>query len=240
MTRGALLYLASLGAHAALAVGVASLDGKRAHEAVSIALVEAKKPPKPEAPPPPPPVLPDPPQEKAKAKVAPPKAIAKAAEAPPPVAEAAAGPASQGAIPDFGVSLSGGTGGGLAMPAAAAPRASAEVAATKPVQRTTKVLAAAPAPEETCSEPPKKPKVLTIAQPTYTRAARDAEIAGRVRVEVTVDATGRVSGTRVLEGLGYGLDEEALAAAKNATFEPGTRCGHAAAATFVVAMRFSL
>jgi protein TonB len=138
------------------------------------------------------------------------------------------------------VSLSGGTGGGLAVPVAAAPRASADVGPAKPVQRTTKVLAAALAPEETCSEPPKKPKVLTIAQPTYTRAARDAEIAGRVRVEVTVDATGRVSATRVLEGLGYGLDEEALAAAKNATFEPGTRCGHAAAATFVVAMRFSL
>jgi protein TonB len=86
----------------------------------------------------------------------------------------------------------------------------------------------------------KKPKVVSITQPSYTPAARDARVAGKVRVEVTVDATGRVASARVLEGLGHGLDEAALAAARGATFEAGTKCGKPASATFVIAIRFAL
>jgi protein TonB len=112
------------------------------------------------------------------------------------------------------------------------------------LQVTKKLLAApAPPPSDACAEPdrsPTKPKVVSITQPAYTEDARAANIAGKVRVELTVDATGRVSSARVLEGLGHGLDEAALAAARAATFEPGTRCGKPAAATFVIAMRFAL
>jgi protein TonB len=61
-----------------------------------------------------------------------------------------------------------------------------------------------------------------------------------VRVEVTVDDSGHVTGARLLAGLGYGLDEAALEAAKRAAFEPATRCGKPVSATFVIAMRFSL
>lgn len=45
---------------------------------------------------------------------------------------------------------------------------------------------------------------------------------------------------RIGAGLGYGLDEAALEAAKRAAFEPATRCGKPVSATFVIAMRFSL
>lgn len=237
MTRGALLYLASFGAHAALAVGVVSLEGVRKAEDVSIAVIEKAKPEPKKAAPPPPEPAPDTPKAAPKAKAAarPAAAVAKpAAEAPPP----AAGGSPGADIPDFGLSLgSGGGPGGLAVPAG--PRAEAAPAAS--VQVTKKLLAApAATAADACTEPPVKPKVLSISQPAYTAEAREANIAGKVRVELTVDATGKVASARVLEGLGHGLDEAALAAARAATFEPGTRCGKAASATFVVAMRFAL
>jgi periplasmic protein TonB len=67
-----------------------------------------------------------------------------------------------------------------------------------------------------------------------------AGIEGKVRVQLTVDETGRVVDVKLLQGLGYGLDEAALAAARQAEFEPAVRCGKAARATFNISMRFTL
>jgi protein TonB len=61
-----------------------------------------------------------------------------------------------------------------------------------------------------------------------------------VRVEVTVDESGRVIAARVSSGLGYGLDELALAAAKACTFQPATRCGKPIVGTVVLPFRFEL
>jgi protein TonB len=68
--------------------------------------------------------------------------------------------------------------------------------------------------------------------------ARQAEIEGVVRVEVTVDEEGKVISARLLAGLGYGLDESAIAAAKASTFEPATRCGKRVVGTAVLPFRF--
>jgi len=236
VTRASLLYLASFGAHAALAVGVVSLKGVPSYEDVSVAVFEKAKPEpaKPKPPPPEPPA--EAPKAAAKAKAAAPKAVPpKPAAEPPPSAGAAAG----SDIPDFGLSLAGGTGGGgLALPAGGAK---VDAAPASSVQISKKVLAApAATAADACPDPPTKPKVISITQPAYTAEAREANVAGRVRVELTVDATGRVSSARVLEGLGHGLDEAALIAARAATFEAGTRCGKAASTTFVIAMRFTL
>jgi protein TonB len=234
MTRGAILYLASFAFHGALAVGVVSLKVGRSHENVAISMVESKKPekPAPETPPPPPP--PEPPTP------APPKAKATPAPKPEAPEPALAAPAANDApsAPDFGLSLGGASGGsGLAVPAARATTP----AASATTERVSKKLLAAPAEAtEDCGEPLKKPKVVSITQPAYTPEARDAQIAGKVRVEVTVDATGKVASARVLEGLGHGLDDAALAAARGAAFEPGTKCGKPRAATFVIAIRFAL
>jgi protein TonB len=234
VTRAGLLYVTSFVAHGILAVGVASLKGARTHENIAISVVESKKAAKP-APETPPPPLPAP--EPAKPTAAP---KAKAAPAPKPEAPEPApvsGTSDQAAVPDFGLSLSGGGGaGGLAVPASrpAAPATSATA------DRVSKKVLAAPAAADECIDPPKKPKVVSINQPAYTTEAREAQIAGKVRIEVTVDATGKVSGARVLEGLGHGLDEAALAAARGATFEPGTKCGKPTSATFVIAIRFAL
>ena len=227
------LYVISFGAHLALAVGILAIRGPKIYEDVSVAVFEKAKPDPPK-PPPPPPDLPDPPKETVKAKSA--AKAPKPADAPPPPEAAAATP-SGADIPDLGFAMGNGSGGGLAVNAG--PRTAP--APTSSVQVTKKVLSAAPATvADACTETPVKPKVQSLTQPSYTADAREAGISGKVRVELTVDATGHVSSARVLEGLGHGLDEAALASARAATFEPGTRCGKPAITTFVIAMRFAL
>lgn len=101
------------------------------------------------------------------------------------------------------------------------------------------MLAPKPAGDE-CADPLVKPRPKSIAQPACTSSAREANVEGKVRVEVSVDEGGHVTGARLLAGLGYGLDEAALEAARRASFEPATRCGKPVSATFSIAMRFSL
>jgi protein TonB len=231
------LYGVSLAAHAALAVGVATLREPRRRETIAISVSEAKKKQAPE----PAKITETPKPVEARAEARPLKAKAAAAapkaDAPPPPGPARPSSPVLDALPDFGLSMGNGGPGGLAVPQggapAPAPSALAATEAPKP-----KVLALH-APEE-CSEPLVKPKPRSISQPAYTSAAREANVEGRVRVEVSVDATGKVTGVRLLAGLGYGLDEAALEAARRAAFDPGTRCGKPVAATFVIAMRFSL
>ena len=66
---------------------------------------------------------------------------------------------------------------------------------------------------------------MTTPSPAYTQAAQDAHIEGKVRVELTISATGDVTDAHVVEGLGYGLDEAALETARQYKFEPAKRCG---------------
>jgi protein TonB len=230
------LYGLSLAAHALLALGVATLREPRRRETIAISVSEAKKKaPEPtkitEAPKPVEPTAEAARPRKAKAAAAPPP------DAPPPPGPARAHSPVLDALPDFGLAMGNGGPGGVAVPQGGAPVA-APSALASPAAPTPKVLA--PRPADECTDAPVKPKPRSISQPAYTSAAREANVEGRVRVEVSVDATGKVTGARLLAGLGYGLDEAALEAARRASFEPGTRCGKPVAATFVIAMRFSL
>lgn len=178
-----------------------------------------------------PPVKEEAPRPLPKAKAAP----VPAAAPPPPVAEAA--PSSLGALPDLGLELSGSAGGtGMALPASGDPATRPRAAA--PVQKT---LKAAPPPRvaDTCDEGPAKPKLLNLPQPVYTEAARAAGLEGKVRVQITVDETGKVVAVQTLSTLGQGLDEAALTAARAATFEPAVRCGKPSRSTFTISIRFS-
>lgn len=215
----------SLLAHGGL---VLALGGIRAPAAIAATAVEVIETTKKTEPPPPAEVKPVPEEP------VPERARPKAAAAAPP-AEAAATPAqpSLANLPDLGLELSGGGGGpGLAVPPPPiAPRPSAPI---------TKTLDRAPAKAaDACTDPPAKPKLLVLPKPTYTEAARAEGIEGKVRVEVTVDETGKVVDAKVLSALGHGLDEAALAAAKDATFEAAVRCGRPTRATFTIAIRFS-
>jgi protein TonB len=218
-----------------LALGVASIEIKksRASTAISYAQTEKKKKP------PEPTKIEDTPPEKA-----PPRALAHRAAPPPVEAEAPPPkstntPAAFDGLPDFGVSLTGGVNGtGIALPVGGGgpPR---EQRAVEKVVRKAAPLAAALA-SDGCDEPPAKPKPISVPQPGYTDDAQAAAIEGKVRVQLTVDETGKVVDVKLIAGLGHGLDEAALAAARRATFEPALHCGKPTQATFTISMRFKL
>jgi periplasmic protein TonB len=223
------LFAISLGVHAALGAALVTIPARARREIIAITMSETTKP-KPVVhtePPPPEPLKAASHPLRAKAAAPSPKAteVTPANAATPSVADA---------LPDFGVSLSNGASGGLAVPGGARPAAAA------PVPATTKTLSrAAPAAIEDCGEPPAKPKALSRPTPTYTEQARAAGVAGKVRVEITVDERGHVVAVHVLQGLGYGLDDAAVAAARAMTFEAAVRCGKPAIATFRVGFNFS-
>lgn len=161
------------------------------------------------------------------------------AAAPPPDPVAAAHPALA-AMPDFGINLSGGLpgGGGIAIPQGGG----ATPAQALPTKKE-KVFGAAaerPAATDGCDEDIVKAKPQGMVKPTYTDDARAAGIEGRVRVEITLDESGKVVAAKVLSGLGHGLDESAIDAAKRMSFNAATRCGTAVKSTFVLSMRFVL
>jgi periplasmic protein TonB len=238
-----LIYGLSLAAHGVMAVSVAFLKEPKRTETIAITMSDGpKKPAKVEAAK----VVDAPkadaraeaPRPQAKAKVAPVAATKSDAPPPPVNAAAAAGPIGNDALPDFGLTLGNGGPGGMAIPQGPAAIAAATPSATAKVLPA-RVLAPKPAGDE-CADPIVKPRPKSIAQPAYTSSAREANVEGKVRVEVSVDEGGHVTGARLLAGLGYGLDEAALEAARRASFEPATRCGKPVSATFSIAMRFSL
>jgi protein TonB len=141
---------------------------------------------------------------------------------------------------DFGLALTGGSGPGAG--AVGAHGTAEPEVASKTVRRE---LTARPGLREgvepqPCEPPLVKARALELPAPAYSEEARAASIEGKVRVELTVDSTGRVASARVLQGLGHGLDEAALAAAKEGRFEPARRCGEAVESTFVISIRFTL
>jgi periplasmic protein TonB len=230
------VYGGSVLLHGAIAVGAVLLPKSKTQEAVAIELHEAKKkaePPKPKpAPPPPAPVEKEKPRpaqapQQAQAKVAP----APKMDAPPPL------PLGSDGFADLGVALGNSDGPGIAVPGAVAA-AAAPTAPVAAVTATHKVEQLTATHRDTCTDPLVRPKRRVPVVPKYTLEARQAEIEGVVRVEVTVDESGHVVNARVVSGLGYGLDEAALAAARASTFEPASHCGKPVIGTIVLPFRF--
>jgi protein TonB len=229
--------------HAALAIGTVAMPAPHTSASTAITLVEEKKkkdPPRPPPAPPPPPKAeekpkprpaPQPQAQQQQAKVAP---EAKA-EPPPPM------PVDNGGFADLGLSLGNAEGPGIAVPGAvAAAAATAKGPGAGPAATTRKVqqLEAPTQGAAACTEPVVRPKRRVPVAPKYTMQARQAEIEGVVRMQVTVDESGHVLNARVVSGLGYGLDESALAAAKATLFEPATQCGKPVVGTTILPFRF--
>jgi len=86
------------------------------------------------------------------------------------------------------------------------------------------------------------PKVIKDAKPQYTSAALRAGITGEVRVELTVRTDGSVDDVAVTRSLDktYGLDDEAVKAAKQWHFEPGTKDGKAVPVRVWIDMAFTI
>jgi protein TonB len=77
-------------------------------------------------------------------------------------------------------------------------------------------------------------------QAPYPAAAKRAEIEGAVRLQVDIDAAGAVSQVLLLRGLGYGLDEAAMAALRQCRWRPGKVGDDAVATRIVYTYRFVL
>jgi len=70
---------------------------------------------------------------------------------------------------------------------------------------------------------------VVFPNPAVDRSDIPSGVAGDVVVEVTIDEKGNVADTKVLESLGYGLEDKVLEALKNWRFTPATMNGIAIA-----------
>jgi TonB family protein len=77
-------------------------------------------------------------------------------------------------------------------------------------------------------------------RPAYTDEARRLQIEGEVLVEATFSASGDVRVLRIVSGLGHGLDESAILAARGIRFRPATRNATPMDATATVRITFQL
>lgn len=223
------IFAISLGVHLAVGAALALIPQERLREVVAIAMNEAPKPDKKPEPPKPPPHAAERPAAR------PAGHAPRSAAAPQP----AAAPTQAAAFTDLGLTLDSSSSDGLAVNIApVAPKPSAVVAPAVALVKPKVLVARKTEPE--CTEAILKARPLNVVRPAYTAEARRARVEGRVRVELTVDEQGAVTGARVVESLGYGLDEAAIAAAKTLRFAAATRCGRPVAAPFVIAMRFLL
>ena len=87
-----------------------------------------------------------------------------------------------------------------------------------------------------------RPKLLVDAKPRYTSEAMRAKIQGDIEVQMVVNAKGEVERVRVTQSLDkvYGLDSEALAAAKQFKFLPGKLNGKEVPVAVNVSLTFRL
>jgi TonB family protein len=86
------------------------------------------------------------------------------------------------------------------------------------------------------------PRLLRSVRPNYTSEAMRAKVQGIVRLEGIVLPDGTVGDVRVLRSLDpvFGLDEEAIKAAKQFRFAPGTRQGQPVAVIVSFEIEFTL
>jgi TonB family protein len=66
---------------------------------------------------------------------------------------------------------------------------------------------------------------MVFPDPPVHRSEIPNGVAGSVIVEVTIDAQGKVIETRLLQGLGYGIEEKVIATLHNWRFRPATKDG---------------
>jgi periplasmic protein TonB len=84
------------------------------------------------------------------------------------------------------------------------------------------------------------PRAIYSPEPEFSEEARKAKYQGVCTLGVIVDAQGRPTNIRVLNSLGMGLDEKAIAAVKTWRFEPAMKDGHAVRFEIAVEVDFHL
>ena len=84
------------------------------------------------------------------------------------------------------------------------------------------------------------PRLLREVKADYTDEGRRRNVTGDVVLEIVVRHDGSVGDVRVLQGLGSGLDQRAVAAVRQWRFDPARRKGAAVDVIVEVAVEFSL
>lgn len=86
------------------------------------------------------------------------------------------------------------------------------------------------------------PRIIREVKPAYTSDAMRAKIQGAVLLQCTVRPDGSVSDVTVLRSLDptFGLDQEAMKAARQWRFAPGTRMGQPVSVQITIELTFTL
>jgi len=107
------------------------------------------------------------------------------------------------------------------------------------------VVALAPAyaqsrPHKTSDEGVKMPVLTKEVKPQYTEDAMRRQVQGSVEMDVVVKADGSVGDVTVTKALDPDLDQEAVKAARQWQFRPGTKDGKAVDVQVMIEMTFTL
>lgn len=84
------------------------------------------------------------------------------------------------------------------------------------------------------------PRALNEPRPNYTEEARTNKAQGIVRARILIGSDGLVKQVRIIKGLPYGLDEEAIRAAMQMRFRPAMKSGAAVAFWMTLDVEFNL
>jgi len=205
-------------------------------------------------PPPPPPPPAPPAAEPARPKPPPPRVAAVRPTLPEPPRAAPPPPApapSPGPPPQprrFAVSMNAvvpGGAGGIAMPTtegSTAARGNPNAPASAPAGDNTAFARSGPVDAIDVEAPPRRvrePSALELRQ-RYPEAARVAGLEADVRLELTIDETGRVVAARVVTPAGNGFDEAAEELARRIVFAPATRAGRPIAVRYPWTLKFRI
>jgi TonB family protein len=84
------------------------------------------------------------------------------------------------------------------------------------------------------------PRLVREVKPDYTEDARQRNVEGEVVMEIVVRQDGSVGDIKIIDGLGYGLNERAMAAVRQWRFSPAQRRGAPVDVLVEVAVEFRL
>jgi TonB family protein len=85
-----------------------------------------------------------------------------------------------------------------------------------------------------------QPKLLNKVEPQYTKEAAKKKIQGMAVLSVVIDADGQPQDIRVIRNLDPGLDQKAIEAVRQWTFEPATKDGQPVAVKATIEVNFKL
>jgi TonB family protein len=112
--------------------------------------------------------------------------------------------------------------------------------AAAPLAITTSMLLEAGASAKAGYSTTERPIPIVIKPAVYPDDAMKAQVEGTATVEVSIDANGRVSGTKLVTSTTPSMGDAAMAALKESTFHPGMRDGTAVPVMVTITVRFAL